>query len=177
MNNPPPAHLSVCVTDTTAIVKIAGRASFAVSVDFKKLIHHLLERRATRIILDLTDCQLMDSTFLGILASVGFQSAAAHPNTPPTIELFHANQRVTDLIDNLGVSHLFETVHLPAPETTFEPVTPDAGTTRFETTLTCLEAHQRLMQANPANIAKFKDVTQFFADDLKKQAGPADPAP
>lgn len=176
MNNLHPAQLSVCVNDTTAIVKIAGRASFAVSVDFKKLIHHLLERGTTRIVLDLTDCQLMDSTFLGILASIGFQSAAVRPHAPPSIELFHANQRVTDLIDNLGVSHLFETVHRPTSETDFQPVTPDANTTRHETTLTCLEAHQRLMQANPANIAKFKDVTQFFADDLKKQEGRTGPA-
>lgn len=176
MSHHPAAQLSVCVNDNTAIVRITGRASFDVSVDFKKLIHRLLERGATRIVLDLTDCQLMDSTFLGILASVGFQSAAVRPNTPPTIELYHANQRVIDLIDNLGVSHLFETVHRPALATDFQPVTPDAGTTRHETTLTCLEAHQRLMQANPANIAKFKDVTQFFADDLKKQEGGTGPA-
>ena len=29
--------------------------------------------------------------------------------------------------------------------------------------------HRKLMEINPANVSKFKDVTQFFADDLKKQ--------
>ena len=32
---------------------------------------------------------------------------------------------------------------------------------------TCLDAHQTLMEINPANIPKFKDVAQFLADDLK----------
>ncbi|MST94355.1 MAG: anti-sigma factor antagonist [Pedosphaera sp.] len=176
MNTVPAAQLSICLQDHTAIVKISGRANFATSVDFKKLIPRLQERGATRVVLDLTDCQLMDSTFLGILASVGFQTAAARPG-PPLVELFHPNQRITDLIDNLGVSHLFETVQLPPPVTTLETVTPDADPTRLETTHTCLQAHQRLMQANPANIAKFKDVAQYLADDLQKQQTGPDPDP
>ncbi|MDB6032217.1 MAG: Anti-sigma-factor antagonist, partial [Verrucomicrobiales bacterium] len=37
-----------------------------------------------------------------------------------------------------------------------------------EISRTCLEAHKTLMEINPANISKFKDVTQFLAEDLKK---------
>lgn len=33
------------------------------------------------------------------------------------------------------------------------------------------------MQANPANIAKFKDVAQYLADDLQKQQTGPDPDP
>ena len=36
-----------------------------------------------------------------------------------------------------------------------------------ETTRACLEAHQTLMALNPGNVAKFKDLTQFLAEDLK----------
>jgi hypothetical protein len=32
----------------------------------------------------------------------------------------------------------------------------------------CIEAHQILMDISPANAAKFKDVTQFLAEGLKK---------
>jgi hypothetical protein len=37
-----------------------------------------------------------------------------------------------------------------------------------ETTRACLEAHQTLMEVNPANVARFKDVGQFLAEDLKR---------
>jgi hypothetical protein len=33
----------------------------------------------------------------------------------------------------------------------------------------CLEAHQTLMNINPANVPKFKDVAQFLEEDLKKK--------
>ena len=42
------------------------------------------------------------------------------------------------------------------------------GPGKVESTRTCLEAHQTLMNVNPANIPKFKDVTKFMAEDLKR---------
>ena len=44
------------------------------------------------------------------------------------------------------------------------PVAP----TQEELTRACLEAHQTLMDLNPANAAKFKDVAQFLAEGVKK---------
>jgi hypothetical protein len=39
---------------------------------------------------------------------------------------------------------------------------------------TCLEEHEKLMQVNPENVARFKDVTRFLAQDLKNaEAGKA----
>jgi len=39
--------------------------------------------------------------------------------------------------------------------------------THEQITRTSLEAHQTLMTVNPDNVARFKDVTQFLAEDLK----------
>ena len=39
-------------------------------------------------------------------------------------------------------------------------------------TRNCLEAHETLMEINPANVNKFKDVTRFLAEDLKRQESP-----
>src|SRR6185295_15660024 len=77
MNGGAPTSLSVCVHDHAACVRIAGRANFTSSVDFKKLLQQLQEDGCTEIGLDLTDCVLMDSTFLGVLASAGTKCDAA----------------------------------------------------------------------------------------------------
>ena len=46
--------------------------------------------------------------------------------------------------------------------------TPESiNPTHEEITRTSLEAHQTLMAMNPENVARFKDVTQFLAEDLK----------
>jgi len=35
-------------------------------------------------------------------------------------------------------------------------------------TRACLEAHETLMAINPENVARFKDVAMFLAEDLAK---------
>ena len=80
------------------------------------------------------------------------------------------NQRVSELLDNLGVAHLFKFVNgaqsLPEKVDSMRPVVPEAS--REELCRTCHEAHLTLMDINPANVPKFKEVAKFLADDLEK---------
>lgn len=162
-------NLSVWVGEKAACVRVTGRASFTTSVDFKKLMQHFREAQRPTVVLDLTGCVLMDSTFLGVLANEGKNRCVIREGqTVPGVELVNPNQRIRDLLDNLGVAHLFKVMQCEAPQETFEPVQPATGTSREELTRTCLEAHLTLMEINPNNVPKFKDVAQYFAEKLKK---------
>jgi hypothetical protein len=67
----------------------------------------------------------------------------------------------------MGISHLFQINHGVPPLVHFErPATP--AVSAVEMAQTSLEAHETLMNVNPSNIPKFKDVVQFLAEDLKK---------
>ncbi|MEW6158932.1 MAG: STAS domain-containing protein [Verrucomicrobiota bacterium] len=172
MTKPSPT-LFVCVADHTACIKINGRANFTSSVYFKTLVHELRNGGFKEFILDLTECVTMDSTFLGVLA--GFvlkQSDGRPPQQALRMQLVNPNPRVLELLENLGVFHLFEICHqAPLAAADYQAPPPEAAPSREEISRTCLEAHQTLMQANPANIPKFKEVTQFLAEDLKKLKG------
>jgi anti-anti-sigma regulatory factor len=168
MSNPS-AKLSVLVGRNFACVKIAGRANFMSSPDFKTLLTELSQKGYNRFIVDLSECVLMDSTFLGVLAGFGLK---ANPGGAPgqcDVELANPNARIFELLENLGVLSLFKVttgaVQLPddAKVSATDPVNP----TQEQITRTCLEAHQTLMAAHPDNVARFKDVTQFLAEDLK----------
>jgi len=83
--------------------------------------------------------------------------------------LLNANARVTELLENLVALHLFKTTSgaLPLPDV-IRTCTPESiNPSHEEITRTSLEAHQTLMTVNPDNVARFKDVTQFLAEDLK----------
>ena len=85
----------VSIGEKSAMVQIAGRANFTSSVDFKSLLDQLLQRGYTCFILDLTECVLMDSTFLGVLAGFGLKLNS--PQTDKinrTIQLFNPNGRI-----------------------------------------------------------------------------------
>ena len=68
------AKLSVLVGKNFACVKIAGRANFTFSPDFKTLLGELMQKGYAHFIIDLSECVLMDSTFLGVLARVWFEN-------------------------------------------------------------------------------------------------------
>jgi anti-sigma B factor antagonist len=170
-------NLAVWVGDQLVCVKVSGRANFSGSVDFKTLVTGLWEKGYHRFVLDLSECLLMDSTFLGVLAGLGLKlnnsSSPEHAtNGHHAIELLNPSPRIADLLENLGITHLFHITRGPA--TTACLVALDHAPTaadRREVQKTCLEAHQTLMDVNPANVPKFKDVAQFLAEDLKKTEG------
>lgn len=164
------ANVSVLVGKNFACIKICGRANFASSPDFKTLLNELAQKGFCHFILDLGECVLMDSTFLGVLSGFGMKLC---PNGAPAergIELHNPSARVGELLENLGAAHLFKTttgpLKLPADVTS--SCTPESkNPTHEEITRTSLEAHQTLMSMNPENVARFKDVAQFLAEDLK----------
>jgi anti-anti-sigma regulatory factor len=163
------AKLSVLVGKDFACLKIAGRANFSFSPDFKTLLTELSQKGYNRFIIDLSECVLMDSTFLGVLAGFGIKLNQAGASDQRGIELLNANARVTELLENLGALHLFKTTSgaLPLPDNLHASTPESINPTHEEITRTSLEAHQTLMSVNPENVARFKDVTQFLAEDLK----------
>jgi anti-anti-sigma regulatory factor len=171
MNAPSPKML-IYSGKESACIKIVGRATFTSSIDLKTVISELNQRGYTWFVLELSECSLMDSTFLGVLAGFGLKMAASPaPPGVPVIELLNPPPRIVDLLENLGVLQLFKVNQgnapcIRAPE---EVVAHTPGQpSREEVTRACLEAHETLMELNPANIPKFKDVAQFMAEDLKR---------
>jgi anti-sigma B factor antagonist len=164
----PSVNLSVLVGKNFACVKITGRANFTSSPDFKTLLMELMQKGYGHFIIDLSECALMDSTFLGTLAQFGLKLNAAEAACETGIELLNCNTRVTELLENLGALHLFKTLSgaLNLPDDVKSCTPESTHPTHEEITRTSLEAHQTLMAVNPENVARFKDVTQFLAEDL-----------
>ena len=161
----------VLVGKDFACIKIAGRANFNASVDFKTVLTELRQKGFSYFVIELSECLLMDSTFLGVLAGFGLKMSQLADRSPPRlVELRNPNARITELLETLGVLHLFNISRGPqATLETVEACSPEpAHPSRAEITRACLEAHQTLMEINPENVARFKEVTKFLAEDLQK---------
>ena len=153
-------RLQVAVAEGIACIKVEGPANFAAGVDFKNVVNRSCEEGGRVLLLDLTDCVNMDSTFLGILMSM--------TNRLDRIELLNPSDRITDLLDSLGVMEL----HIVGTgENPFDAKLQEAESTNADKralTEASLEAHKLLMEINPDNVPKFKDVAQFLEEDLNK---------
>jgi anti-anti-sigma regulatory factor len=168
--------LLVAVADPVVFVKVRGRACFKLSVPFKGLLAAMRQRGYSEFVLDLSECVIMDSTFSGVLAGAGAKWAAEkEPKMRGRICLFQPNDRIRDLLDNLGVGPLFQRLEQPpVPTHAYQtPATSEATPSKLELSKTCLEAHLTLMNLNPENVSRFKDVAKFLAEDIDRLQGGA----
>jgi anti-sigma B factor antagonist len=171
--NPAPTRMSVLAGASFACVKISGRANYSSSVDFRTLLSELWRKGYSYFVLDLSECVLMDSTFLGVLAGFGLKMRPDQPGqNDAAIELLNPSARILELLESLGVLHLFKVVQgpAPAPEGAEASLCASANPSKAELRRACLEAHQTLMEISPGNVSKFKDLAAFLAEDLKKAA-------
>jgi anti-anti-sigma factor len=169
--NTTPAKISVLAGERFACIRISGRANFTSSIDFKTLVNELFRKGCSYLVLDLSECSLMDSTFLGVLSGFGLKTTSTKADKiDATIELLNPNERILELLESLGILHLFKVAQgeKQHSESTEASVITPACPSKEEVTRACLEAHRTLMELNPENAAKFKDVAAFLAEDLKK---------
>jgi anti-sigma B factor antagonist len=166
-----PGKLKVLTGDDFACVRISGRANFTMGMDFQSLLAEVQKRNYHYVVMDLSECMLMDSTFLGILTGFGLKMAQTNGDSKPhVVELMNPNSRVSELIENMGVMRLFrlhEGVH-KTPQCEEQQLSSSSPASQQQLTRSCLEAHQILMSLNAENAARFKDVAQFLAEELKK---------
>lgn len=176
MNTPP--SILVGTTDRTVWVRVEGKGSFLNSTGLKEFAKEMTNRGYREFVVDLRGCPVMDSTFMGTLAFVALRLTKLGDRR---LQVVNVNERNRDLLCNLGLDQLFDLEGGAGPAGQFAtkdggpgPVqpamqeikadAPDDKKTRAET---MLEAHEAVVEANPANAAKFKDVLEFLKQDLK----------
>jgi len=161
-----PAKLLVSVCGHDVCVRILGRANFTSGPDFKTLVTELHQQGYRHFIIDMSECLLMDSTFLGLVCGLGLKLGESG-NGGSGVELLNPNPRVTELLESLGVTSVVKLV-TGSCKMTDAAIHACESHDREEMAQASLEAHQTLMSLSPENAARFKDVAQFLAEDLKR---------
>jgi len=136
----------------------------------KEYSRRMIQRGHRVFVIDLTGCELMDSTFMGTMAGIALRLRELGSGG---LSVLHPNPRNRMLLENLGLDHLFsfdlpEGVRTPPRAAAQETLTPAAKDTAAQQA-TILSAHEALVEADPENEERFKDVL-----DLLKQESPQD---
>ena len=161
MINPP--SILVGTAGRTVWMRVEGKGSFLNSTGLKQFGKEMTNRGFREFVIDLQNCPVMDSTFMGTLASIALRLRELGSGSLRVTKL---NERNRDLLSNLGLDQLFDmtdgAADAPVPQTPL----PDAPADKATQAATMLEAHEELVEANPANAAKFKDVLEYLKQDL-----------
>ncbi len=161
-----------------AVVRINGRGTFQNSVPFRQLADHLRERGKPRdFIVDLIDCQTMDSTFLGGLAAV---SIAQKRGGRAPIVVVNANTQVRRLFKTLGLMQVLDVADDPRSreaviaEACHKEMSdaPVSGTVSHKDQIAhTLEAHKILCDIDDENHTRFQTVIEYLEKSLKEEEG------
>ncbi len=157
--------------DHTVWLRVKGRGSFQTSAGMKEYTRRMVQRGHREFVIDLADCELMDSTFMGTLAGIALRLREIGSGS---LTVLNPNVRNRTLLENLGLDHLFS-FHLPAgADVAPKPIVqealaapaPDAAVQHE----TILSAHEALVEADPENEERFKDVLDLLKQETQPNA-------
>jgi anti-sigma B factor antagonist len=151
---------------------VEGKGSFLNSGNLKEFAQQMVNRGYREFIVDLHNCAMMDSTFMGTLAGVALRlKELGHGH----LHVVHCGARSRELLSGLGLDQIFD-IHVdgsasPECEELEEETSADAsGQRKTEQAQTMLEAHEALCEAAPENITRFKDVLDYLKQDLQQKS-------
>jgi len=156
------------------VVKITGRGSFHNSMELRRLADALLARSEQgakpRYILDLNDCVTMDSTFMGVLASIGLRQLK---QTSEKLAVVNANEQNVRLLGTLGLSQFIvvrEATREQADlsEDDFRCLIKE-DVSRRDRIIHMIEAHRELCDADSSNNIRFESVLKYLEDSLREE--------
>jgi anti-anti-sigma factor len=158
----------VGIANKAVWVRVEGKGSFLNSTGLKEFAKEMTNRGFREFVVDLKNCPVMDSTFMGTLAAISFRLRELGQGQ---LRIIRLNQRNLDLLANLGLDQLFTiepdaevppVEHVPSMQKPLDAPAADKATQAR----TMLEAHEACVAANPENAAKFKDVLEYLKHDL-----------
>jgi anti-sigma B factor antagonist len=148
----------------TVWVRVEGKGSFLNSTGVKDFAKEMVNRGYREFAVDLKNCPVMDSTFMGTLAGIALRLREIGQGHLTVVNL---NERNRNLLSNLGLDQLFTIGELAAvPDAAAQSPLQAGASDKTVQAQTMLEAHENCVEANPENAAKFKDVLEYLKQDL-----------
>jgi anti-sigma B factor antagonist len=148
-------------------VRVEGKGNFLNSGSLKEFAQEMVNRGYREFVVDLQNCAMMDSTFMGTLAAVALRLRELGKGH---LHVVHCGDRSRELLSGLGLDQIFDIrsngAVAPDCEKVKENELDAAEAKKKERTETMLEAHEALCQAAPENLSRFKDVLEYLKQDL-----------
>ena len=147
-------------------IRAQGHITAAISTDLRELILDRLTKAPAPPLLaaDLSECDYMDSTFMGLL--VGFHKRYKVLTGRP-LTILRPTPECTKLLTGLGILKLMTLVMGD------EPASPVAWTdlraSHSPTTEVLLNAHRNLSEISPENEKKFSALQSVLEQQLEKK--------
>jgi anti-sigma B factor antagonist len=161
------SSIQVGVNGPAVWVRVEGRGSFLNSGNLKEFAQEMVNRGYREFVIDLQNCAMMDSTFMGTMAGVALRlKELGHGH----LRVVHCGNRSRDLLSGLGLDQILSIQSNGAAAPDCQSLGEETGegttATKKDQAQTMLDAHEALCEASPENFTRFKDVLDYLKQDL-----------
>ena len=166
------SSIQVGVNGPVVWVKVEGKGNFLNSGSLKEFAREMVNRGYREFIIDLENCAMMDSTFMGTMAGMALRLKELGQGH---LHVVHCGTRSQELLHGLGLDQIFSIHSNGATAPEFEEMKEGANggsseAKKKEQAETMLEAHEALCKCAPENFSRFKDVLDYLKQDLHQTA-------
>jgi anti-sigma B factor antagonist len=156
------SSIQVGVCGPAVWVRVDGKGSFLNSGNFKQFAREMVDRGYREFVVDLVDCAMMDSTFMGTMAGLALRLKELGQGH---LRVVHCGERSRQLLSGLGLDQLFQISSNGARAPECGALVPKT-LEKKEQAKELLAAHEALCEAAPENLLRFKDVLDYLKQDL-----------
>src|SRR5207302_8035565 len=122
----------------------------------------MVDRGYREFVVDLVDCVMMDSTFMGTMAGLALRLKELEQGH---LRVVHCGERSHQLLSGLGFDQLFQISSNGARAPECDALSP-ATLGKKKQAKEMMATHEALCEAAPKNILRFKDVLEYLKQDL-----------
>lgn len=145
--------------DRICIVRLSGVVTWQLAPTLREIGRQARAEGAQEMQIDLSECEAMDSTVLGLLFQLANEAQLRKPGS-----------RVISQLHDMGILDRFSISHDPCPTTTRDIVLAP-NESREACSELILSAHQALMEASASNQQRFKDVVTSLEQKQRADSG------
>jgi len=138
---------------------------------FETVLDQVVLRGFSTLVIDLSACPRMDSTFVGVLLRLAQGSLIPDGSGPRLrIVLNRPTDQVRELLDTLCLDQFFELANMPVSDGMDQLPLEDRDLTKDEIMALSLDGHERLAAVNAGNAARFATLLGVLRKQLEATA-------
>lgn len=151
--------------DDTIFIKIEGNATMKNSKTLSDLLIEIFKGETRNLVFEMSDCNYLDSTFLGLIAKSALE---IKKNWNSTLYIMNASNMVINGLQQTGIDKFVEKIEDDNLDLKTSEIEKQDFDNKKDKTIHILEMHKTLMGLNEENKETFKNVVDMIEKDMNK---------
>ena len=158
-------QILVAEFEQTSYIRLIGRITFKYAPDFRQFILEQFDKNQHGVLIDFSDCETIDSTFIGIITSLTLKSKKENRKF---IKILNVNEHIKRILKTLGLINILDIVDEKLNNIKYNNL-PISSAGKIEIANLVLDAHETLSELNEKNVLEFKNVVTYLKKQISEQ--------